>query len=99
MLVYVPLCMAVRTFIIALMLALFGLTLSGCGGGGSSGSGGTGGGGSGSGPSISVLSPLVVMVGVPQGATVYGKGFAPQSQVLIDGQPTPLTAFQPLTGP
>ncbi len=75
------------------MLAVFGLPLTSCGGG--SGSSGSGGGG-GSGLSISELSPSVVMVGLPQGgATVYGTGFTPQAQVLIDGQPAPLTALQP----
>ncbi len=85
--------MTARTLVVTLMLAVFGLPLTSCGGG--SGSSGSGRGG-GSGLSISELSPSVVMVGLPQGgATVYGTGFTPQAQVLIDGQPAPLTALQP----
>jgi hypothetical protein len=63
--------------------------LSGCGGGGGSSSGGGGGGGGGgSGPSISLLSPSIVMTGLPIGEVfVYGSGFTDRSLVLIDGVP------------
>jgi len=75
--------MMARIFVVALMLALFGLPLSGCGGGG-----GSSGGGGGSGLSISLLSPSSVMTGIPIGEVfVYGNGFTDRSQVLIDGVP------------
>jgi hypothetical protein len=61
--------------------------LSSCGG---SGDGSSGAGGSGL--SISMVAPSLISVGVPQGSVnVYGQGFTQQSQVLIDGQPAPLT--------
>ena len=81
--------MSARTIAVALMLAPFALSLSGCRGGGS-GSGGGGGGGQSL--SMSLLSPSVVMVGLPQGLVmVSGEGFTQQSQVLIDGEPAPQT--------
>jgi VCBS repeat protein len=74
--------MTARIFVVALLLALFGLPLSGCGGGSSSS------GGVGSGLSISLLSPSSVMTGLPiGGVSVYGNGFTDRSQVLIDGVP------------
>jgi hypothetical protein len=83
-----------RTCLTSLVAALFALVLSGCGGGGSSSGGGGGGGGGGNGLSISTLSPSTVSIGVPQGGvTIFGQGFTQQSQVLIDGQPAPLTTF------
>ena len=86
--------MGVRIFIMALMLALLGLTQSGCGGGGSSSSAGGGGVGAAPGLSISVLSPSIVMVGLPQGERRFtARVSTPQSQVLVDGQPAPLTVL------
>src|SRR5271165_2244563 len=69
---------------------LLAFLLSGCGGG----SGASKGGGGGSAPSLSMLAPSAVMVGIPLGqVTVFGQGFTKQSQVLIDGQPASLTTF------
>ncbi|HWW16042.1 MAG TPA: VCBS repeat-containing protein [Candidatus Dormibacteraeota bacterium] len=85
--------MTARTLVAALMLALFGVPLSGCGGGGGSSSGGGGGGGGGgSGLSISQLSPSTVMTGLPVGGlTLLGTGFTNQSMVLVDGVPVTQT--------
>ena len=83
--------MTARTLIVALILAAFGLPLSGCGAGSSS-SGGSGEGGGGSGLSISLVSPSVIMVGLPQGEVwVSGTGFTSESQVWIDGEPASQT--------
>jgi FG-GAP-like repeat/FG-GAP repeat len=82
--------------LIVLSLGLF-LAACGSGGNGSAGSGSTGGsgggnGGGGGGPSISVLAPSTVPVGSELGIiTIYGQGFTDTSQVLIDGQPGPVT--------
>ena len=88
-----------------LALALVASLLSSCGGGsgsigpGSGGSSGGGGGGGGSGgggtaPSISILAPSNVMVGLQQGGlAVLGQGLTSGSQVLIDGQPAPSTVY------
>lgn len=70
------------------------MLLLGCGGSGNGSSGSGGGGGGNPTFSVSLLSPSIVMVGLPVGGvTIYGKGFTQQSQVLIDGQPAPLTSF------
>jgi len=91
--IYWPTMCAKRSSIFVIVVSLT-IALFGCGGSSNSSSG-TGGGGSES-PTFSVvlLSPSVVMVGLPVGGvTIYGKGFTQQSQVLIDGQPAPLTTF------
>jgi FG-GAP-like repeat len=75
------------------------ISLGACGGGGSSssggtgggtGGGGTGGGGTGGGgtpaPSITIVSPSKLMLGIPLGqVTLYGQNFEQGSTVLIDG--------------
>jgi hypothetical protein len=75
--------------------------LAACGGGGTSGTGGGdgggggGGGGNGNAPSISLLSPSMLMVGVPLGgATVFGANFTPDAQVFLDGTAAPVTDFR-----
>lgn len=60
----------------------------GGGGAGGSGSGGGGGGGGSSAPTITLLSPSKLMVGVPLGlVNVYGTNFTSDAQVLLDGAP------------
>jgi hypothetical protein len=87
--------MTARTLLAALMLALFGVPLSGCGGGGGSSSGGGGGGGGGSGLSISQLSPSTVMTGLPVGGlTLLGTGFTNECRVLVDGVPVIQTILE-----
>lgn len=81
--------------------------VGGCGGGGgsSSGSGGDGGGGGNGGgggsanvPSITLVSPSKIMVGVPQGGfTLYGTNFTSDVQAYVDGTVAPLTVFMSST--
>jgi hypothetical protein len=91
--------MSARTGSMIVIAVLLAVMLSGCGsGGGSSAGNGSSGNGEGGGGvsalSISVLAPSSVTVGVPLGAiAVLGQGFTAQSQILIDGQPTPQTTF------
>lgn len=65
----------------------------GSGGGGNGGGGGTGGGGGNTVPTITLLSPSKLMVGVPLGlVTVYGSNFTPDAQVYIDGAQSSFTS-------
>jgi hypothetical protein len=82
--------MPTRSSLPLLAATIFVLAMSACGGGSSLGGGGDGG----TTLAISALAPSSVAVGTPQTqVTVYGQGFTQQSQVLIDGQPAPSTAF------
>lgn len=68
------------SFFLVLALMTGAVVLSACGGGGGSG------GGSPAGPTITLLSPSNVMVGVPQGLVdVYGSNFTKDAKVLVNG--------------